>query len=116
MVLVPTLPSAYSLSLPPSLPQLYEVIVHSKAYAENEWRGAQPWSPPSSAILAAGATSEYGVRLRLAEDVESVTPALLAAQQPVVTPLPSATLHADMTDARLQVFTPPNAMVSIRAP
>ena len=88
--------------------------MHSKAYAENEWRGAQPWSPPSSAILAAGATSEYGVRLRLAEDVESVAPALLAAQRPVVTPLPSATLHADMTDAKLQVLTPTDAMVRYR--
>ena len=76
---------------------LYEVVIHSKAYAENEWRSATPWAPPTSAIIPAGATVEYGVRMRLAEDVEGVTPALLAARRPVAIPQPAATLHSDVS-------------------
>ena len=85
---------------------LYEVVLHSKAYAQNEWRNAQPWAPASSRVIPAGGRATYGVRLRLARDVESVSPSLLAAGLPVATPLPAATLHLDMNDARLQVLMP----------
>ncbi|EOD29360.1 hypothetical protein EMIHUDRAFT_463031 [Emiliania huxleyi CCMP1516] len=85
---------------------LYEVVVHSEAYARAEWRGAAPWAPPSSATLPPGGSATYGLRMILARDVESVGEALLAAGVPVATPLPAATLHADMTDARLHLSTP----------
>ena len=85
---------------------LYEVVLHSKAYAETEWRNAQPWVEPTSAILPGGGSATYGVRLRLAADVESIGSALLAAGSPVVVPLPGPTLHLDMTSARLQLLLP----------
>jgi len=85
---------------------LYEVVVHSEAYARAEWRGAAPWAPPTSATLPPGGSATYGLRMILARDVESVGEALLAAGVPVATPLPAATLHADMTDARLHLSTP----------
>ena len=85
---------------------LYEVVLHSKAYAETEWRNAQPWVEPTSAILPGGGSATYGVRLRLAADVESIGTALLAAGSPVVVPLPGPTLHLDMTSARLQLLLP----------
>ena len=86
---------------------LYELVIHSQAYATNEWRGATPWAPPSSAVLpAGGGQATYGVRLRLAANVERVNDALLAADLPVAVPLPSPTLHMDMQSARLEVLTP----------
>ena len=81
-------------------------MIHTKAYAQNEWRGASPWSEPTSAILPAGGSRTYGVRMRLAADVEQVTAALLHAGLPVAVPLPGPTLHMDMADARLQLHLP----------
>src|SRR6266567_3775163 len=37
-------------------------MVHSRAYAENEWRNADPWNPPTIATLAPGETRSYGVK------------------------------------------------------
>lgn len=52
---------------------LYEVVVHSLAYTSVDWKGAQPWAPPSSAIVPPGANRSYAIRLRLAESVEQVS-------------------------------------------
>jgi len=87
---------------------LYEVLVHSRAYAEDEWRKAQPWNPPSSRTIAAGGSAGYSVRLILAKGVEDVNERLLQAGLPVAVPLPGAALHADMGDARLELIIPPN--------
>jgi len=87
---------------------LYEIMLHTKAYSEAEWRSAEPWELPTAALLAPGANRTYGLRLRLAQDVEHVTDALLAAGVPVAVPLPGPTLHLDMTDARLHVHLPPH--------
>ena len=32
----------------------FEWMVHSLAYAENEWKNAKPWNPPTSMTLAPG--------------------------------------------------------------
>jgi len=87
---------------------LYEIMLHTKAYSEAEWRSAEPWELPTAALLAPGANRTYGLRLRLAQDVEHVTDALLAAGVPVAVPLPGPTLHLDMTDARLHLHLPPH--------
>ena len=89
----------------------YEVLIHTKAYASNEWRGATPWAPPTSAVIPPEGKVTYGVRLRLARDVEGVNDALLSAGLPVAVPLPAATLHADMLNAKLQVLTPPSLLL-----
>src|ERR1700723_3788556 len=39
----------------------YEWMVHSDAYAENEWKAAQPWNPPTSLPLAPGESKTYGL-------------------------------------------------------
>ena len=85
---------------------LYEVVIHSKAYANAEWRSATSWAPPTAAVIPAGGSATYGLRLILSKDVESVSDALLAAKVPVAVPLPATTLHADMKDARLHLLTP----------
>ena len=61
---------------------LYEVLFHTAAYAKQEWRNAQPWNAPTSAVVAPGAT-RVSVRLQLAPTIEGVPDALLAAGLPV---------------------------------
>ena len=34
---------------------LYEIMLHTKAYSEAEWRSAEPWELPTAALLAPGA-------------------------------------------------------------
>ena len=88
---------------------LYEIVFHSKAYAQEEWnyRGVKPdpWNIPTQATLLPGATATYGVRLRLAASVDHVPAALVGAGMPVATPLPAASLHVGM-QARVEVLLP----------
>ena len=92
---------------------LYEIVLHSKAYAQAEWKNAQPWAPPSSGVVPAGGRSTYAVRLRLARDVESVVPSLLGARLPVAVPFPAPTIHSDMRDAKVQVLMPTRHLVLV---
>ncbi|KAL1530741.1 hypothetical protein AB1Y20_001640 [Prymnesium parvum] len=85
---------------------LYEVMVHTAAYAAAEWKDATPWAAPTAATIGSGQNLSYGVRLRLAEDVESVNSALLHAGVPVCVPLPAAAFHLDMESARLELLLP----------
>jgi len=39
----------------------YEWMVHSEAFAENEWKKVTPWNPPTEATLAPGESRMYGV-------------------------------------------------------
>jgi hypothetical protein len=88
---------------------LYEIVFHSKAYAQEEWnyRGVKPdpWNTPTQATLLPGVTATYGIRLRLAASVDHVPAALVAAGMPVATPLPAASLHVGM-QARVDVLLP----------
>ncbi|KAI2627738.1 hypothetical protein GGR54DRAFT_652556 [Hypoxylon sp. NC1633] len=45
----------------------YEWQVLSKAWAENEWDGAQPWNTPSSKTLQPGESLQFGVRFSVAK-------------------------------------------------
>lgn len=43
----------------------HEWLVHSKAFAENEWKGVKQWNAPTSRILKPGESVDYGVSLFL---------------------------------------------------
>jgi len=78
----------------------YEWMAHSAAYAENEWSGAEPWNPPTSATLAPGETRSYGVRFLLADTIRGIEPTLGAAGRPVAIGVPGYVLPMDL-EARL---------------
>ncbi|EHA23518.1 hypothetical protein ASPNIDRAFT_173481, partial [Aspergillus niger ATCC 1015] len=40
----------------------YEWQVYSKAYAEQEWKGVEPWNPPTSLTLSPGESISFGLR------------------------------------------------------
>ena len=75
-------------------------MTHSRAYAENEWRNADPWNPPTSATLAPGETRTYGVRFLVSPAIRDVERTLAANGHPVAVGIPGYVLPADV-DGRL---------------
>ncbi|WP_183575080.1 DUF5695 domain-containing protein [Mucilaginibacter sp. X5P1] len=78
----------------------YEWMVHSKAYAENEWKKAEPWNTPTSFTLKPGETTEYGVKFLLADSIKGIESTLIANKRPVAVGVPGYVLPMS-TKARL---------------
>jgi hypothetical protein len=72
-----------------------EWMVHTQAYAEGEWRGAEPWNPPSTATLAPGASRTYGVSFLLADSIRDIEPTLAKNGRPVAVGIPGYVLPMD---------------------
>ncbi len=78
----------------------YDWMVHSTAYAENEWKNAQPWNPPSLLRLAPGESKTYGVKFVLSDSIPDIEKTLAANDRPVAVGVPGYVLPLDI-DARL---------------
>ncbi|MGH9731460.1 MAG: DUF5695 domain-containing protein, partial [Candidatus Acidiferrales bacterium] len=78
----------------------YDWMVHSEAYAENEWKNAQPWNPPTMLSLAPGESKTYGVKFLLADSIRHIEKTLTANGRPVAVGTPGYVLPMDI-DARL---------------
>ena len=78
----------------------YEWMVHSEAYAEKEWKEAQPWNPPTLLNLAPGESKTYGLRFLLADSIRNIEKTLAASDRPVAIGIPGYVLPMDM-DGRL---------------
>lgn len=78
----------------------YEWMVHSRAYAENEWKEAQTWNPPTSLTLAPGESKTYGVKFLLADSIRDIEKTLAENRRPVAVGVPGYVVPTDM-DARL---------------
>ena len=78
----------------------YEWTVHSKAFAENEWKSAQPWNAPTSEALAPGATKTFGVKFLVAPEIRDIEKTLAENKRPVAIGIPGYILPMDL-DARL---------------
>lgn len=74
----------------------YEWLVHSSAYAEQEWSKAQPWNSASSATLAPGETRSYALQFVLAPNVRGVEKTLAQNQRPVAVGVPGYILPMDL--------------------
>jgi hypothetical protein len=71
-------------------------IVHSQAYAENEWRSAKPWNRPTSVTLAPGARQTLGLRFLVADEIRNLETTLLVNQRPVAVGIPGYVLPMDL--------------------
>jgi hypothetical protein len=78
----------------------FEWTVHSQAYAENEWKSAEPWNPPTSAVLKPGETLAYGLRFLVADAIPNIEKTLAAADRPVAVGIPGYIVPMDV-DAKL---------------
>ena len=71
-------------------------MVHTQAYADDEWREANPWNLPSYAILPPGETRTAGVKFLLADEIRNIEPTLAQAGQPVAIGIPGYVLPMDI--------------------
>lgn len=74
----------------------YDWMVHSKAYAENEWKNAQPWNPPTMLSLAPGESKTYGLKFVLSDSIRHIEDTLAANNRPVAVGVPGYILPMDM--------------------
>jgi hypothetical protein len=92
---------AYQLLSEPTRPsQTFEAafawMVHTQAYAEDEWRGAVPWNPPTLATLAPGATKTYGLKFLPADGIRNIETTLAQNDRPVAIGIPGYILPVDI--------------------
>jgi hypothetical protein len=78
----------------------YEWMVHSRAYAENEWKAAQPWNPPTALTLAPGESKTYGLKFLLSDSIRDIENTLAKNGRPVAVGVPGYIVPMDI-DARL---------------
>ena len=75
----------------------YEWTIHSKAWAENEWKDAPHWNTPTSKILKVGESVTYSLRFVLAPSIREIEATLVREGFPVVMGVPGFVLPTDQT-------------------
>jgi hypothetical protein len=78
----------------------YEWMVHSAAYAENEWKKATPWNAPTQVTIAPGETKTYGLEFAAADSIRNIEKTLAENGRPVAVGIPGYVLPMDL-DAKL---------------
>jgi hypothetical protein len=74
---------------------MMEWTVHTKAFAENEWKGVQQWNDPTETILKPGQTRVYGVRFTPSPSIRGIEDTLTKIGRPVAVGLPGYVLPMD---------------------
>jgi hypothetical protein len=67
-------------------------MVHTKAYAENEWKDAKQWNQPTSVTIAPGATKTYGVKFLASDEIRNIEKTLAENKRPVAVGIPGYVL------------------------
>lgn len=77
---------------------IFEWMAHTRAYADNEWKDAQPWNTPTLATIAPGQTRSYGLEFHLAPEIRAIEDTLVKAGRPVAVGIPGfvAPMDEDM--------------------
>jgi hypothetical protein len=83
----------------------YDWMVHSLAYAQDQWKNAEPWNPPTALTLAPGESKTYGLKFLVAPSVRGIEKTLAANDRPVAVGVPGYVLPTDM-DGKLFVKYP----------
>src|SRR6266705_1814044 len=78
----------------------YDWMVHTQAFAENEWKNAEQWNQPTSLTLAPGESKTYGLKFVVADSIQGIEQALTENHRPVAVGVPGYVLPMDI-DARL---------------
>ena len=83
----------------------YEWMVHSQAYAENEWKNVTEWNPPTSLTLAPDESKTYGVKFLLSDSIRNIEKTLAENERPVAVGVPGYVLPTDV-NGRLFLKSP----------
>ena len=74
----------------------YEWMALSRAYAEDEWKSAEPWNRPESIRLNPGESREFGVRFVLSPSIREIEQTLIKHNRPVAIGLPGYVVPMDV--------------------
>lgn len=80
----------------------YDWMVHTQAFAENEWKNAQQWNPPTLRTFAPGESRSYGVQFVLSDSIRNIENTLATNDRPVAVGIPGYVLPTDI-DGKLFV-------------
>jgi hypothetical protein len=77
---------------------VFEWMPHTLAYAENEWKDAEPWNTPTHVTLKPGESRTYGLQFLLSPSIREVEDTLAKAGRPVAVGIPGyvAPMDEDM--------------------
>ncbi|HEX7961721.1 MAG TPA: DUF5695 domain-containing protein [Terriglobales bacterium] len=91
----------------------YDWMVHTQAFAENEWKNAQQWNPPTMLTLAPGESKTYGVRFLVSDSIRNIESTLAANHRPVAVGIPGYVVPMD-AEARLFInYSHPIRSISV---
>jgi Family of unknown function (DUF5695) len=74
----------------------YEWMIHSQAYAENEWKNAQPWNPSTALALAPGESKTYGFEFLASDSIRNIEKTLADNHRPVAVGVPGYIVPTDI--------------------
>lgn len=74
----------------------HEWMVHSKAYAEKEWKGVEQWNEPTSLILQPKETKSFSLKFVLSEGIKNIQETLVEEERPVAVGVPGYVLPQDV--------------------
>ncbi|KAK8099390.1 uncharacterized protein PG998_012631 [Apiospora kogelbergensis] len=95
---------------------LYEWQVFTKAWAEKEWAGVEPWNQPSSRVLQPGESLDFGLRFSLDSVIRSTeTPVAVGVPGYIIPQESSAMLYLQSSSEVAAVtVNPPEAIAVTR--
>ncbi len=74
----------------------YDWMVVSRAFADNEWKKAQQWNPPTSKTLQPNENWTVGFQFVVAPSIQSIEKTLAENHRPVAVGIPGYVLPMDM--------------------
>ena len=74
----------------------HEWMIHSKAYAENEWKGVEQWNEPTSSVLQPGETTTVALRFVMAPSIRQIEATLAEQHRPVAVGIPGYVVPQDV--------------------
>lgn len=75
----------------------HEWLIHSKALAETEWQGVEPWNEPTSMKLQPGESKNYALKFVIAPSIREIEDELVRQNKPVAVGLPGYVLPMNET-------------------
>ena len=94
----------------------YEWMVHSKAYAKNEWRSAQPWNPATSLTLRPGESKTYGLKFLISDSIRHIEETLAGNGRPVVVGIPGYVAPRDIEAQLFLKYSKPVQSLMVEPP
>lgn len=73
----------------------HEWLIHSKSFAQTEWKGVEQWNEPTSEVLKPGDTKSYALKLVLAPSITEIENTLLKQKRPVAIGAPGYLIPQD---------------------